>query len=382
MQGGELKEQGAVREIFYRPRHPYTRALLAAVPRLDATLPAIAGRPHDSAALVAVQDLKVHFPVARGIFGRGGQVLHAVDGVDLTLAAGETLGVVGESGSGKSTLARAILQLVAPTAGRIAVLGRDMATRSPVEKRAAKRDLQVIFQDPLAALNPRMTVGEIVREPLWTHRPELSADAVRAAVVEVLRRVGLTGAELNRYPHEFSGGQCQRIGIARALVLQPKIVICDEPLSALDVSIQAQIVELLLELRHALGLALIFIAHDLAVVRRISHRVMVMYLGQVVETAGRDALFAAPRHPYTRALLDAVPLPDPDRERARPRQLLRGDLPSPIDPPPGCRFASRCPKVMDVCRRVTPPLAPLEEDPARRVACHLYAPAGASESTY
>ena len=219
-------------------------------------------------------------------------------------------------------------------------------------------------------------------EPLWTHRPELPPAAVRAAVIEVLRRVGLTGAELNRYPHEFSGGQCQRIGIARALVLRPRVVVCDEPLSALDVSIQAQIIDLLLELRRELDLALIFIAHDLAVVRRISQRVMVMYLGQAVEVAERDALFDAPLHPYTRALLDAVPVPDPDRERARERHLLRGELPSPIDPPSGCRFASRCPKVMDVCRRVTPALAPPASDLTRRVACHLYAsPAGVSEFT-
>ena len=382
MHRGELKEQGSVRDVFYRPQHAYTRALLAAVPRLDAPLPANGNRTHTGEALVTVEDLKVRFPTARiGVFGRR-RMLHAVDGVDLVLAAGETLGVVGESGSGKSTLARALLQLVKPTAGRIVVFGRDVTARSAAESRATKRSLQVVFQDPLAALNPRMTVGDIVSEPLWTHRPELRADAVRAAVVEILRRVGLTGAELNRYPHEFSGGQCQRIGIARALVLQPKVVICDEPVSALDVSIQAQIIDLLLELRREFGLSLIFIAHDLAVVRRISDRVMVMYLGRVMETADRDTLFAAPRHPYTQALLDAVPLPDPDRERARPRQVLAGDLPSPINPPSGCPFSSRCPKVMDVCRRVTPPLAPLGDGGTRRVACHLYTPPGAvSEST-
>jgi peptide/nickel transport system ATP-binding protein len=382
MHGGELKEQGSVRDVFYRPQHAYTRTLLAAVPRLDAPLPTNASETRTGAPLVTVKDLKIHFPTARsGLLGRR-EMLHAVDGVDLTLAAGETLGVVGESGSGKSTLARAILQLVKPTMGRITVFGRDVASRSAAESRATKRSLQVVFQDPLAALNPRMTVGDIVSEPLWTHRPELRADAVRAAVVEILRRVGLTGAELNRYAHEFSGGQCQRVGIARALVLRPKVVICDEPVSALDVSIQAQIIDLLLELRREFGLSLIFIAHDLAVVRRISDRVMVMYLGRVMEVADRDTLFAAPRHPYTQALLDAVPLPDPDRERARARQVLVGDLPSPINPPSGCPFASRCPKVMDVCRRVTPQLAPLADGGTRRVACHLYTPAGAvSEST-
>ncbi|RPI62794.1 MAG: ABC transporter ATP-binding protein, partial [Lysobacterales bacterium] len=278
MHGGELKEQGDVRDVFYRPQHEYTRMLLEAVPRLDsappaAPLPAQAGPP-----LVAVETLRVHFPVpGRGWLGKS-EVLRAVDGVDLTLAPGETLGVVGESGSGKSTLARAILRLVPATTGSIAVLGRDLAALSAAGLRAIKRDLTVVFQDPLAALNPRMTVGDIVSEPLWTHRPELDARAVKAEVVEVLRRVGLTGRELNRYPHEFSGGQCQRIGIARALVLKPKIVVCDEPVSALDVSIQREIVQLLLDLRRELGIALIFIAHDLAVVRQLSHRVMVMYL--------------------------------------------------------------------------------------------------------
>jgi peptide/nickel transport system ATP-binding protein len=384
MRDGELKEQGLVDEVFQRPRHEYTRALLAAVPRLDIALPdeSLRARPAARAQLVAVRDLAVHFPMgSSGRLGRG-VTLRAVDSVDLTLESGETLGVVGESGSGKSTLARAILNLVQPTAGRVTVFGRDVATLSPAERRGVKRDLQVVFQDPLAALNPRMTVGDIVSEPLWTHRPDLSAAAVRAAVVENLRRVGLSGAELNRYPHEFSGGQCQRIGIARALVVRPKVVVCDEPVSALDVSIQAQIIELLLQLREELGLALIFIAHDLAVVRRISHRVMVMYLGRVMEAADRDALFASPRHPYTSALIEAVPLPDPERERARPRHVLVGDPPSPIQVPSGCPFASRCPKVMDVCRRVRPQLTPLADGGTHRVACHLYTPlGGVSEST-
>jgi oligopeptide transport system ATP-binding protein len=230
-----------------------------------------------------------------------------------------------------------------------------------------KRNVQIVFQDPLAALNPRMTVGDIVSEPLWTHRPELTREQVRTAVVEVLRRVGLTGSELNRYPHEFSGGQCQRIGIARALVLGPKVVICDEPVSALDVSIQAQIVALLLELRRELGLALVFIAHDLAVVRKISHRVMVMYLGRVMEVAASAALYEQPRHPYTRALIDAVPLPDPDAERARPRRVLSGDLPSPLRPPSGCRFRTRCPYAVDRCASEVPQLRSVDN---ALVACH------------
>ncbi len=378
MQGGELKEQGPVDDVFYRPQHDYTRALLAAIPRLDspprnepvtgaaavaaldATLPPVAP------PLVEAAGVKVHFPVLGGGW-RSRRTLKAVDGVDLVLAPGETLGIVGESGSGKSTLARALLKLVPMTAGRICVLGRDLAELSTAELRPLKRNVQVVFQDPLASLNPRMTVGDIVSEPLWTHRPELGAAEVRAAVVEVLRRVGLTGSELNRYPHEFSGGQCQRIGIARALVLKPKLIICDEPVSALDVSIQAQIVNLLLDLRREFGLALIFIAHDLAVVRHISHRVMVMYLGRVMELAPSAHLYERPSHPYTRALISAVPLPDPKAERARPREILSGDLPSPIDPPSGCRFQTRCRYAIERCRTEVPLLRPFDR---ALVACH------------
>jgi oligopeptide/dipeptide ABC transporter ATP-binding protein len=389
MQGGELKEQGAVDDLFYRPKHDYTRALLAAVPRLDAPLAPSPPRETSGAlaagvasghgerdgagvgadapvSLVDVAGLKVHFPVAGGGFWSR-RTLKAVDGVDLKLAPGETLGIVGESGSGKSTLARAILKLVPANAGRVVVLGRELGGLSRAELRPLKRDLQVVFQDPLASLNPRMTVGDIVAEPLRTHKPELTKAAMRAEVVDVLRRVGLTGAELNRYPHEFSGGQCQRIGIARALVLKPKIVVCDEPVSALDVSIQAQIVNLLLELRRELGLAMIFIAHDLAVVRRISDRVLVMYLGRAMEVAPSADLYARPRHPYTRALISAVPLPDPRAERARPREILRGELPSPIDPPSGCRFRTRCPYVVERCRSEVPLLRWLG---SAQVACH------------
>jgi oligopeptide/dipeptide ABC transporter ATP-binding protein len=386
MHGGELKEQGKVDDIFYRPQHEYTRALLAAVPRLDAPLaavprraaaeaPASAGRPSrasgdaagtSAAPLLDVAGVQVRFPVA-GEHWWSRRWLKAVDGVDLTLAAGEVLGIVGESGCGKSTLARAILKLVPASAGRVCVLGRDLGALSAAELRPLKRDLQVVFQDPLASLNPRMTVGDIVAEPLWTHRPQMSAAAVRAEVVGVLRRVGLTGRELNRYPHEFSGGQCQRIGIARALVLEPKIVICDEPVSALDVSIQAQIVNLLLELRRELDIALIFIAHDLAVVRRISDRVLVMYLGRVMEVASSADLYARPSHPYTRALISAVPLPDPRAERARPREILAGELPSPIDPPSGCRFRTRCRHAIERCRAEVPELRAFGY---AQVACH------------
>jgi oligopeptide/dipeptide ABC transporter ATP-binding protein len=382
MHGGEIKEQGNVEDIFYRPQHEYTRALLAAVPRLDAPLapaarrmaetPAPGGARGERAAspaaapLVEVSGVKVHFPVA-GARWWSRRSLKAVDGIDLALARGEVLGIVGESGSGKSTLARAILKLVPASAGRIVVLGRDVGALSTAELRPLKRDLQVVFQDPLASLNPRMTVGDIVAEPLWTHRPELAAAAARAEVVDVLRRVGLTGRELNRYPHEFSGGQCQRIGIARALVLKPKIVVCDEPVSALDVSIQAQIVNLLLDLRRELELALLFIAHDLAVVRRISDRVLVMYLGRAMEVASSADLYARPSHPYTRALISAAPLPDPRAERARAREILRGELPSPIDPPSGCRFRTRCRYAIERCRTEVPELRAFGY---AQVACH------------
>jgi peptide/nickel transport system ATP-binding protein len=389
MHEGELKEQGPVEAIFYRPGHAYTRALLKAVPRLDETVPArlatvnggaAEAAPADSAAaaepvpmprvatgerLLSVEALKVHFPVAGGFWSKA--VLKAVDGVDLVLAPGETLGIVGESGCGKSTLARAILTLVPSTAGRVCLLGRSLTDMDKASLRAVKRNLQVIFQDPLASLNPRMTVGDIVSEPLWTHRPEMSRAEVRAEVAEVLRRVGLTGRELNRYPHEFSGGQCQRIGIARALVLKPRLIICDEPVSALDVSIQAQIVNLLMDLRRDFGLALVFIAHDLAVVRHISHRVMVMYLGAVMEVAAREDLYEQPLHPYTRALISAVPIPDPVKERTREREILSGEIPSPVNPPSGCRFRTRCLFAIERCRQETPALRPFRKG---MVACH------------
>jgi len=392
MHDGVLKEQGTVDAVFEAPQHAYTQALLRAVPRLDATLttrlldvesarnaPIDAGAPanssvadpeaaiaRDSRPLLEISELGVHFPVRTGWLG-GRRTLRAVDGVSLQVAPGETLGVVGESGCGKSTLARAVLGLVPAATGRITVLGHDLSELDAAQGRALKRDLQVIFQDPLAALNPRMTVGDIVSEPLWTHRPDMARAAVRAEVREVLRRVGLTGRELNRYPHEFSGGQCQRIGIARALVLRPRLIVCDEPVSALDVSIQAQIVNLLMDLREALGLSLIFIAHDLAVVRHISDRVLVMYLGAVMEIADREHLYASPLHPYTRALIGSVPIPDPRAERARVREILSGDLPSPIDPPSGCRFRTRCRFAQPRCASEEPELRQLGRG---RVACH------------
>jgi len=369
MHGGRLVEQGSVEGVFYRPQHDYTRRLLAAVPRIDSPRAQTdTGRRIDRAAepLLDIDELRVEFRLSSGAFGKRARV-RAVNGVSLELAPGETLGIVGESGCGKSTLARAVLRLVPATAGSITVLGRSIAALDPAAQRSLRSELQIVFQDPLASLNPRMNIGDIVAEPLWTHRPELSREAVRAAVVEVLERVGLSGRELNRYPHEFSGGQCQRIGIARALVLKPRLVICDEPVSALDVSIQAQIVELLMELREVFGLSLIFIAHDLAVVRRISDRVLVMYLGKAMEIAQADALYDAPRHPYTRALIGSVPIPDPAAERARSRELLSGDLPSPLNPPSGCCFRTRCRFALERCAAEVPAL---REFNGGLVACH------------
>jgi ABC-type oligopeptide transport system ATPase subunit len=275
------------------------------------------------AAAARGHDLAVHFRLDPETTFAKARVLKAVNGVDLALRPGETLGVVGESGCGKSTLARAMLRLVPATTGRVALLGEDITAKDKRAMRIHRRDMQVVFQDPLASLNPRMTVGDIIAEPLRTHFPSMPRAEVRRKVEDMLKRVGLGPEHINRYPHEFSGGQCQRIGIARALVLEPKLVICDEPVSALDVSIQAQIVNLLMDLQAEMGLSLVFIAHDLAVVRHISHRIMVMYLGRVAEIADRIALYERPMHPYTQALIRAVPIPDPDKERARPSRPCR-----------------------------------------------------------
>jgi peptide/nickel transport system ATP-binding protein len=371
MRDGTLREHGEVREVFYRPRDEYTRTLLAAVPRLDRPrreASEAAALRHDTAApLLSVAGLSVRFRVRTGGWWGATRELSAVDAVDLELMPGETLGIVGESGCGKSTLARAILRLVPEASGRVAFLGRDLTALDRAALRPLRADLQVVFQDPLAALNPRMSVGDIVAEPLRTHRPDWPRARVRAEVESILRQVGLSGRELNRYPHEFSGGQCQRIAIARALVLKPRLVICDEPVSALDVSIRAQIVDLLIALKRELGLALIFIAHDLAVVRDISDRVVVMYLGRAVEIAPREGLYEQPRHPYTRALIGAVPIPDPDLERARARPIIAGEPPSPLAPPSGCRFRTRCAHAIERCTREVPVLRDFQ---GGSVACH------------
>lgn len=308
--------------------------------------------------LLSVRDLRVHFTIrSEGQWPWSpARTLKAVDGVSFDLFPGETLGVVGESGCGKSTMARAVLNLVPVTSGSIVWEGQEMHGASPKAWLAQRKVAQMVFQDPLASLDPRMTVAQIIGEPLRTHFPQLSADEHRARVLAMMQRVGLTAQQINRYPHEFSGGQCQRIGIARALILQPKVVVCDEPVSALDVSIQAQIINLLKELQAEMGLALIFIAHDLAVVKHISQRIMVMYLGRVMEMASKHALYDAPHHPYTQALLSAIPVPDPRIERNKQLQLLQGDLPSPINQPSGCVFRTRCPKAEAVCAQAIPAL--------------------------
>jgi oligopeptide transport system ATP-binding protein len=316
-----------------------------------------------SGSLLAVRDAAVDFHIAEGLWRRP-SVLRAVDGVSFDLDRGETLGVVGESGCGKSTLARAILGLVPLARGSVALEGRAVAYGE--RNQWWRREIQVIFQDPLASLNPRMTVGQIVAEPLETLMPELSLPEMRRRVSGIMERVGLSAGHVNRYPHEFSGGQCQRIGIARALVSRPRIVLCDEPVSALDVSIQAQIVNLLTDLQQEMGLALVFIAHDLAVVRHISHRVMVMYLGRVAELADADDLYRHPKHPYTRALMAAVPVPDPGY-RPQGAQILSGDVPSPLAPPSGCSFRTRCPIATDRCRTDRPDLRAAGD---AMVACH------------
>jgi peptide/nickel transport system ATP-binding protein len=317
-------------------------------------------------ALLEVRGLAKHFPIRRGVFSRISGHVRAVDGIDLDLSRGETLGLVGESGSGKTTAGRCILRLMEPTGGSIRFEGTDLLSLPPAAMRKMRREMQVIFQDPYGSLNPRMKVGTIVGEPLAIHRIARGRER-EDRVAELLRRVGLDPSVMKRYPHEFSGGQRQRIGIARALALKPKLVICDEPVSALDVSIQAQVVNLLMDLQEEFTLAYLFIAHDLSVVEHISDRVAVMYLGKIVESAGAETLYRDPKHPYTKALLSAIPVPDPGNPPRR--VLLKGDLPSPASPPPGCAFHPRCPVAEERCRREEPPL--LEVGNGHLASCHL-----------
>jgi oligopeptide transport system ATP-binding protein len=323
--------------------------------------------------LLEVKDLKMYFPVTRGIvIQRKVADVKAVDGISFTIKRGETLGLVGESGCGKSTTGRAILQLYRPTAGSVRFDGRELTTMKGEELRRQRRRMQMIFQDPYASLNPRMTVGSIIAEPLEIHKIS-SGKEKQERVEELLRLVGLNPYFAQRYPHEFSGGQRQRIGIARALAVNPDFIVCDEPISALDVSIQAQIVNLLQDLQQDLKLTYLFIAHDLSMVRHISDRVAVMYLGKIVELTDYKSLYEEPKHPYTQALLSAVPIPDPAIEAKRQRIILQGDVPSPLNPPTGCRFHTRCPRVMDVCRQVEPEWKNVgTAEKEHWVACHLY----------
>ncbi len=318
--------------------------------------------------LLAVRDLKVYYPIkvrSRGIFSQK-KLVRAVDGISFDVYEGETLGIVGESGCGKSTTGKTIVRLNRPTAGSVTYDGMDLFSCPPQAQARISREIQIVFQDPSSSLDPRFTVGRSIAEPLVVHKAGAPAER-RARVVELMRAVGLREDVYDRYPHEFSGGQRQRVGVARALALNPKLLVCDEPVSALDVSIQAQILNLMQQLQAQFGLTYIFISHNLSVVEHVCNRILVMYLGHIVETAGTEELFKNPLHPYTRALMDAVPIPDP--ELHKDREPLGGDVPSPVNPPPGCPFCTRCPKVMDVCRQQRPQPADLG---GHIVNCHLY----------
>jgi oligopeptide transport system ATP-binding protein len=321
------------------------------------------------ADLLTIDNLSKSFSISAGLFARPLK-LKALEDISFSVKRGETLGIVGESGCGKSTLGRCILQLLAPDQGQVLWLGQDITRLPGEEMRRKRRDLQIIFQDPLASLNPRLTVGEIISDPLKTLMPELKRDERRARVVKIMEAVGLLPEMINRYPHEFSGGQAQRIGIARALITEPKLIVCDEPVSALDVSIQAQILNLLADLKDEFGLTLIFISHNLSVVRHVSDRILVLYLGRMVELADGDDLYQDPKHPYTKALLTAVPIADPKRARQRNIDALQGEIPSPINPPSGCTFRTRCRHAIEVCAQKRPPLETVKG--GRLVACHRW----------
>jgi oligopeptide transport system ATP-binding protein len=321
--------------------------------------------------MMQVENLKVHFDVSSegDMPWTKRKKLQAVNGVSFELKSGETLGIVGESGCGKSTLARAIISMVPAETGRVLWFGKDLLALKKTEMRKHRKEIQMIFQDPLASLNPRMTIGEIIAEPLKTHYPKTSKVDIKVRVENIMNKVGLLKNLINRYPHEFSGGQCQRIGIARALILKPKLIICDEPVSALDVSIQAQVINLLMDLQKEMDLTLIFIAHDLSIVKHISTKIMVLYMGNTVELAKSEDIYNHPRHPYTQALISAVPIPDPKVEKNKDLILIEGDLPSPINPPSGCVFRTRCKKAQDICSQEKPELK--EAASSHEVACHF-----------
>jgi oligopeptide transport system ATP-binding protein len=411
MQGGRILELDTVGAVMKTPRHPYTQGLLRAVAlgeearsedaatavkaTLAANVRSVSGTPAladafsrsaepavglvpshglpltgaDVPVALAISGLSVQFPVPRGWFARPA-MLRAVDDVSLDLRAGEALGVVGESGSGKSTLARAALLLIRPGAGQVVWMGRSLEGLSARALKPLRRELQIVFQDPLASLDPRMTVGEIVEEPLRVHQPELSPGDRARAVAEMLVRVGIAPDLINRYPHEFSGGQCQRIGIARAMILKPRLLVCDEPVSALDVTIQEQIVTLLDDLKREYGMCILFVSHNLAVVRRLCDRVLVLYLGRMMELASSERLYTRALHPYTRDLLEAVPIPDPDVQPARLTRVLGGEPPSPLNPPSGCVYRTRCPHAKEVCGERVPTWE--EAEVGHWVACHRW----------
>ena len=374
MDAGRIVETGAIGDIFQAAQHPATRAMLAALPRPDRepkrTLSGPAAGPAAaSEAQLQVENLKVHFPARRHGGLRARTVpLKAVDGVSFTVAEGETVGIVGESGCGKSTLSRAVLQLAGATAGRIVWQGEELAGLSRKALNDRRRNLSVVFQDPLASLNPRMTIGSIMAEPLRRFHPEMGRQEREAEALRALQDVGLDREHLNRYPHEFSGGQCQRVSIARAMILKPRLLICDEPVSSLDGSTRAQVIGLLKNLQEKHKVSVIFISHDLSVVRAVCDRILVMYLGRLVEIAGRDTLFDSPSHPYTQALISAIPVPDPNAQERESRIILAGEVPSPTNPPSGCVFRTRCPIATGICSEQVPDWRTL--DNGARVACH------------
>ena len=371
LRAGSIVETGPVAAVLKAPRDPYTRTLVRDTPRLDSGTDAAGQAPGTSAApraaALTLTDLTVRF-------GR----LTAVSAVSLELYAGESLGVVGESGCGKSTLVRAALQLLRPTAGRVVWMGQALADLPKGALRALRRDLQIIFQDPLGSLDPRMTVGEIVGEPLRVHAPDLERGARAAQTAALLHRVGLAPQLASRYPHELSGGQCQRVGIARAMILEPRLLVCDEPVSALDVPTQQQIVTLLAQLKRESGMCLLFVSHNLALVRQLCERVLVLYLGRMMELAPSPGLYTGPRHPYTRELLAAVPIPDPDIQPARLARARPGEPPSPLSPPSGCVYRTRCPYAAPVCAQRIPEWEELPD--GRRVACHRWRELPVSDS--